>query len=790
MHGIDADFSVLKSDVHCNLHTFQPSSGKLISIPFNVRIPLLLFSGCVMTLMGCAENQNHAANKNDAFVDSLLSTLSLEDKVGEMTQLTIGALMMGEPHKLLEPQHLDEAKLQEVLIDLRVGSVLNCGNHEHSPKKWHEFINGIQSAASQKISGIPVLYGVDAIHGPTYTENGILGPQQIGLGASWNPENARKAAASTAEQVHALGIHWNFSPVLDLARDPRWPRFWETFGEDPLLVSRMGTAMIDGYQNSDVPFGATLKHFFGYGTTLSGKDRTPAWIPERQLREYFLPPFQAAIEAGAMSIMVNSGEINGIPVHSDKSLLTTLLRDELGFEGVLVTDWEDIKYLFTRHMVAHDYKEATKMAIDAGIDMAMVPLDLDFTKHLFDLVTEGAISESRIDQSVRRILMMKAKLGLFDTQGFPPSLETYPATEDFEDAAASAALESITLLKNEEAQGRAVLPFSSEDKIFVSGPTAHSLNALNGGWTGTWQGNDTLYNTAGRPTMVEAMETRLGSERVVHMDLGMEFTELEIQRVVRSIQRQKPSRVVLGLGEMPYTEFVGNIEDIALFENQKALVRAVHMTGVPLIGVFIEGRPRAFDDIEPMLDAIVMAYLPGDYGADAIAQVLDGTYNPSGRLPFTWPRHTSAHLTYDYKHTEKFHPNPSRSSFNPQYTFGFGLSYSAVELSGLKTDRTEYEMDDVIEVTVEARNIGSRPTNELIAIFSQDKVASITPSVDRLRHFQKVVVEAGEALTATARIPVADLGFINRQNKYVVEPGAFGIRVGNETVEIEVNLEQ
>lgn len=758
----------------------------MISRRFDLQNTLLLAVSCSLLITGCTDNKASADSSHDAFIDSLLTTLSLEDKVGEMTQLTIGLLMQGKQHKLSEPQHLDEAKLQEALIDLRVGSVLNCGNHEHSPEKWHEFINGIQSAASMKRSGIPVLYGVDAIHGPTYTENGILGPQQIGLSATWNPENARQAARATAKQIHALGIHWNFSPVLDLARDPRWPRFWETFGEDPYLVGQMGTAMVDGYQNSEVPFAATLKHFFGYGFTLSGKDRTPAWIPERQLREYFLPPFQAAIEAGAMSIMVNSGEINGIPVHSNKELLTSLLRDELGFEGVLVTDWEDIKYLMTRHMIAHDYKEATKMAIDAGVDMAMVPSDLDFTKHLFDLVTEGSITENRIDQSVRRILMMKAKLGLFDTQGFPPSLEAYPATDQFEIDAASAALESITLLKNDEVNGRTTLPFSSEDKLFVSGPTAHSLNALNGGWTGTWQGRDTAYNTAGRPTMVEAMETRLGSERIVHMDLGMEFSDQEIQRVVRSIQRQKPSRVVLGLGEMPYTEFMGNIEDIALFENQKDLVRAVHMTGVPLVGVFIEGRPRAFDDIEPMLDAIVMAYLPGDYGADAIAQVLDGAYNPSGRLPFTWPRHTSAHLTYDHKYTEKFHPNPSRSSFNPQYTFGFGLSYSAVELSELRTDRAEYGMDEVIEVTVNATNTGSRPTNELIAIFSQDKVASITPSVDRLRHFQKVIVKAGETLTATARIPVADLGFINRENKYVVEPGSFGIRVGNEIVEIEV----
>lgn len=745
-------------------------------------------ASCMLLLIGCADKQVSSGNDQDAFVDSLLSTLSIEDKVGEMTQLTLGAIAIGEPYDLQEPQHLDSVKVQNALVKYRVGSILNCGNHEHAPEKWHEFITGIQTAAAAKSSGIPVLYGVDAIHGPTYTENGVLGPQQIGLGATWDVEIARLAAKNTAEQVHAVGIHWNFSPVLDLARDPRWPRFWETFGEDPHLVSAMGTAMVDGYQNSGVPFAATLKHFFGYGFSLSGKDRTPAWIPERQLREYFLPPFKAAIDAGAMSIMVNSGEINGVPVHSSKALLTDLLRDELGFEGLLVTDWEDVKYLFTRHMVAEDYKEATKMAIDAGIDMAMVPLDLEFTQSLLELVQEGSISEERINQSVRRILMMKKKLGLFETKGFPPSLAAYPGKENYAGAAANAALESLTLLKNESPQGQPVLPISGAGKLFVSGPTSNSLNALNGGWTGTWQGTDTAFNTKGQPTMVEAMQMRFGSERVKHMDLGMEFTGDEIQRVVRSIQRQQPSHIVLGLGEMPYTEIVGNIDDIALFENQKDLVRAVHALGIPVVGVFIEGRPRAFDDIEPLLDAIVMAYIPGDYGADAIAQVLDGSHNPSGRLPFTWPRHTSAHLTYDHKHTERIHSDFSMNGFNPQYPFGFGLSYSPVEFSGLKTDRSDYGMDDVIEITVNLTNGGNRSTNELVAVFSQDKVASITPSVDRLRHFQRVTIGAGETKAVTAKIAVAELGFINRDNVYAVEPGAFGIRVGNQVVDVAVTM--
>ena len=754
---------------------------------FTLSLAFLVATGACF--LGCSEKKVPEISEDSKFVDSLLATLTLEDKVGEMTQLTLGAIGTGLPSKLTEPQHLDTAKVSYALVKYRVGSILNCGNHSHSPEKWHEFINDIQTAAAKKASGIPVLYGIDAIHGPTYTQNGILGPQQIGLGATWNPEAARTAGKNTAVQVHALGIHWNFSPVLDLARDPRWPRFWETFGEDPYMVATMGRAIVDGYQNSGVPFAATLKHFFGYGFSLSGKDRTPAWIPERQLREYFLPPFQAAIEAGAMSIMINSGEINGIPVHSNKALLTELLRDELGFEGLLVTDWEDVKYLFTRHMIAHDYKEATKMAIEAGIDMAMVPMDLEFTEHLLALVKEGTISEERINQSVRRILMMKKKLGLFESLGFPPPLTAYPGKENFEGSAARAALESITLLKNDTVNGKSVLPISGTKDVLVTGPTANSLNALNGGWTGTWQGDDPAFNTEGRPTLVEAMEMRFEANRIQHIELEMEFTENEVQQVVRSIERQRPAHVVLGLGEMPYTEFVGNTEDIDLFENQKELVRAVHATGVPVIGVFIEGRPRVFDDIEPFLDAVVMAYLPGDYGADAIAQVLDGTYNPSGRLPFTWPRHTSAHMTYDHKHTEEIHANSSISAFDPQYEFGFGLSYSAVEYDALSTDQTEYNLDDTIEVTLELRNIGDRMSNELVAVYSQDRVASITPSVDRLRHFQRVFVGAGETVKATARIAVDELGFINRNIEYTVEPGAFGIRIGNQVVEIEVKNE-
>lgn len=746
----------------------------------------------VFFLAGCnADNSAGRDQIETAFVDSILTTLTVQDKVGEMTQLTLGAIAVGSPYDLVEPQQLDTAKVRRVLMDYRVGSILNCGNHEHSPEKWHEFISGIQAAALSKPSGIPVLYGVDAIHGATYTAGAVLGPQQIGLAATWNTELVQQGAENTAKEVAASGIPWNFSPVVDLGRDPRWPRFWETFGEDPYLASEMGVAMVRGFQDGPSPIAGTLKHFLGYGLTLSGKDRTPAWIPERQLREYFVPSFQACVDAGAMSIMVNSGEMNGIPVHSNKAILTDLLRDEMGFEGVVVSDWEDVKYLVTRHRIAHDYKEAARMAIEAGLDMAMVPLDLEFSDALIELVKEGTISEQRLDVSVRRILTMKYRLGLFETGGFPPSLDTYPVKESLEESAALAALQSITLLKNEGPHAvltdQPILPIGGKGTVFVTGPTAHSLNALNGGWTGTWQGMDTTYNTPGRPTLVEAIESRFGSDRIVREDLTMEFTDQDIERVVNSIRKTRPECVVLGLGEMPYTEIVGNIDDISLFANQKALVRAVHATGTPIIAVFIEGRPRPFADVEPMMDAIVMAYLPGDYGGDAIAQVLDGTFNPSGRLPFTWPRFASTHMTYDHKYTEKIGTQFGTDAFNPQFQFGDGLSYSGVTYSNLESGQTDYAMNDMMEFTVSVTNASDRAVTEVVHLFSQDSVATITPSVNRLRAFQRVILDPNETKEVRFELAVRELAFINRELDRVVEPGSFGIRVKDEVIGIHVH---
>lgn len=715
-----------------------------------------------------------AKDSNKVFLDSLMSTLSIEDKVGEMTQLTLGMLCDGNgPYTLDEPHTLNEEKLKTAIVDLKIGSILNSGGHSYSSLKWNNFIQSIQAAAiHKKASGIPVLYGIDAIHGATYTSGSDLCPQQIGLAATWNIELVRKIAENSARDVYESGIPWNFSPVLDLGIDPRWPRFWETFGEDPLLTSDMGEAMVLGYQEGPYPIASTLKHFYGYSMPLSGKDRTPAWIPERQLREYFLPPFERAINAGAKTIMVNSGELNGIPVHVNKKILHDLLRVELGFEGVILTDWEDIKYLVSRHKVAKNYRNAVKLAIDAGIDMSMVPTDLEFPGILLDLINEGEISEARIDESVRRILKLKLELGLFK-EPIPKTSAFISEEGDDNNYTLQAAEESITLLKNESE----VLPVDLDSKILVTGPTANSLLALNGGWSGTWQGDDPKYSNSERPNVAEALIQKFGKDHVINFPLEMDFDESDIEKIVSETKSQKPDYAILFLGEMPYTETPGNIEDLELFQNQKDLATALNSTGIKIIYVFIEGRPRTFNDIEPIADGILMAYLPGDYGGVALAEIISGEVNPTGRLPFTWPKHASSHIPYFRKHTEDIHTDFSLNAFNPQFNFGFGLSYCQASIDSITIDKSSYLIDDTIELTVSVSNKNDCDATEIIQVYISDIVASITPSVERLRQYKRVNIGPNETLDITMRIPLKHLGFIGIDNSYILESGSFKIRV-------------
>jgi len=732
-------------------------------------------------------------------VEQILAGMTLDDKVGEMTQITLDMLCVGELSEderiyvvLDEPHRLDDDKLHAAFEERRVGSVLNCGGHAYPTSQWRELVAGIQ-ASSVESKGVPTLYGVDAIHGATYTSGAALGPQQIALAATWDTSLVRKMAEGTAREIKACGIPWNFAPVLDLGRDPRWPRFWETFGEDVKLVGDMGEAMVRGFQDGPVTVAATLKHYLGYSMPWSGKDRTPAYIPERQLRETFLPPFAQAIEAGAMTVMVNSGEMNGIPTHVNRFVLTDILRGELGFEGLVLTDWEDIHFLVERHKVAGTYKEAIRMAVLAGIDMSMVPQDLEFPVLLKELVQEGQIAESRIDLSVRRILSVKEKLGLLEEGGaeLAPAL-TASEREGLAGPAARAALECITVLKNEGSHAvypdQPVLPIGGTGDIFVSGPTAHSLNALNGGWSGTWQGTDPAFNNPGRLTALEGLRNEFGANRITFEELGtMAFTDADIRRVADAVRTTQPQVAVLFLGEMPYTELVGNIGDLRLPDNQLDLVREVSATGTQVVAVFVEGRPRTFSQVEGELDAVVMAYLPGDFGATAIAQVLSGAFNPSGRLPFTWPREASSHVTYDRKGTEDVNVDFYMTGFQPQYAFGHGLSYSEVVTTGIRIlNEGDIAVGEDLRVEVTLENKGNRTSTEVVMLFAQDRVASITPSVDKLKAYKRVFVDAGATKTVELSVSTADLGFIGLDHTYVVEPGVFGLRVKDQTTEFEL----
>ena len=720
---------------------------KGISLFASVACLFALLSGCSRTPED-SEQAEQAMTTKDPWVEEVLASMSLEDKVGEMTQLTLDMILEGPPYGAIEPHHIDTALLRKVIVDLRVGSILNCGGHTYPREFWHSTIKSIQDMAMET-KGIPVLYGIDAIHGVNYTDSATLFPQQIGLAATWEPQLAYDLARVSAYETRASSIPWNFSPVLDIARDPRWPRFWETFGEDPTLASAMGVAVVEGYQGDDVAgannVAACMKHFVGYSQTLSGKDRTQAWIPERQLRQYFLPSFEAAIDAGAKTIMVNSGELNGVPVHTSSWLLTDVLRGELGFEGLAVTDWEDIKYLVSRHRVAKDYKEAIKMSIDAGIDMSMVPVDYDFPVLLKELVEEGKISEARIDESVRRILKVKKELGLFDNPY--PKLYSHSdfSSEESRLLSLEAAKKSITLLKNED-----VLPLVPSANVYVDGPNADQLIALNGGWSHTWQGMDPQYNTPGKQTVKEVMPGGSANSEYI----------------------------VLCLGELPYTEKVGDVEDISLPEEQVALVKSYATKGKKIIAVLLEGRPRIISEIEPLCDAIIMAYLPGDEGAEAIRQIIYGEFNPEGRLPFTYPRFASSHTTYDHKHTDRLDPKFGWDAVNPQYEFGHGLSYTEYTYENLRISSEAVSFGDVLKVEVDVTNVGDRAGAETVMLFTSDSVATITPSVKVLRQFEKIALEPNQTVTVSFDLEMSELAFVGRDNSWIVEPGDFIVRVG------------
>ncbi len=730
--------------------------------------------------------------ETESKIQALLKKMTLEDKVGEMTQLSIDAISVGSPYNLEKPNRLDPDKLKKVLLDYRVGSILNCGGYAYEREYWHQTIKTIQDMAmNEKASGIPVIYGIDAIHGANYTMGSTLFPQPIAQAAAWDTDMAERIAAATAYEVRASWIPWNFSPVLDMGRDPRWPRIWETLGEDVHLATRLGEAIIKGYEGTnnelDKPMrvASCMKHFLGYGVPRSGKDRTPAYISERQLREYHIPTFKAAIEAGAHTIMINSGEMNGIPTHANYNILTTLLRDELGFEGIAVSDWEDVGYLVSRHHVAKDYREATKLAVNAGMDMAMVPMDFQFSDALLSLVRDGEVPMERIDEAVGRILKVKMDLGLFENP-YPKDYDYSEFnSEKYQTLNYNAAKDCVTLLKNEND----ILPLDKNQKVLVVGYTADNMIHLNGGWSRTWQGTDAQWNNEGKQTLLDGVKDKIGEANVQYVK-GIDFDKtVDVDAAVTAANQA--DIVIACLGENPYTEKPGDIKslDFPPTENglsaQHELITKLAATGKPIVVVLLGGRPRIISTIEPNVGGIIQAYLPGDEGGRAIADVLFGDHNPSGKLPYTYPKYANDLVTYDHKSSEAYDKDFGWNGFTPQFEFGHGLSYTDFEYSNLIADATGWSKDAPLNISIRVKNTGERAGKEVVQLYVTDEVASITPSVKRLRGFEKIELKAGASQTVNFKLNLRDVAFVGLENKWTTEPGDFTIRVGGLEEKVE-----
>jgi len=710
----------------------------------------------------------------DAKVNALIAKMTLEEKVGQMTEVTSDVVSKTN----VADHQLDADKLKEAIMKYHVGSILNVSGHAYSREHWYDVISTIQKAADQDRLKIPVIYGIDAIHGVTYTVGSTLFPQEIAVAATFNRDIAHKAGEITAYETRASYIPWNYSPVLDLGKSALWPRIYETFGEDPYLVKTMGAAIIKGYQGNDVGdkyhVAACMKHYLGYSFPLSGKDRTPAWIPDRYMREYFLPSFAEAVKAGAKTLMINSGEINGVPVHASKYLLTDVLRGELHFDGIAVTDWRDIQYLHDRHHIAATQKDAVMIAVNAGVDMSMVPYDYTFFTYLVELVKEGKVSMARINEAVHRILKVKYELGLFERPVGNPA--DYPkfGSEEYRMASVQTANEAITLLKNNSN----VLPLKKSMKVLVTGPTANTMRSLDGGWSYTWQGDESDKFAANKNTILEAIQQKIGKNNVSY-EAGAAFDSLQnIDEAVNAAK--KADVVVLCLGELSYTENVGNIEDLNLPPAQIQLAQALAKTGKPVILVLAEGRPRIVTDAEKLSAATLMAYLPGNEGGDAIASILFGDVNPSGKLPITYPRFPNALNNYYRKNLENGNPD-DKHGYNPLYEFGTGLSYTTFSYNNLHISKPELKDNETLTVTVDVKNTGQVEGKESVLLYTSQQYASIAPDTKRLRAYDKISLKPGETKTVSFKITPKDLAFVNDISKTVTEAGEFKIMVGDQT---------
>jgi beta-glucosidase len=708
-----------------------------------------------------------AQERRSVDIEALIGQMTLEEKVGEMTQLTLEAVS-SQMADGTNPHILDMEKLREAVLEYHVGSFLNVWDVAFAPAYWAELIRTIQDMARERRTGIPVIYGIDAVHGHHYMEGATVFPQNLALAATWDPDLVRQSNIITAAETRASGIPWNFSPVLDVGRQPLWSRFFETFGEDVHLINVMSRTAVEGLQQSG-RLAATAKHFLGYGVPLSGKDRTPAYIPERQLREYHLPMFRHAIEAGVKTIMVNSGDIDGIPVHANHYLLTTVLRDELGFEGFVVTDWLDVVKLHTFHRVASSEREATRIAVEAGIDMSMVPHNFDFHRHLVSLVRDGEIPESRIDQSVRRILQVKWDLGLFDDPYADLEALADAGSPESQAVSRRAAEQAIVLTENREG----FLPMARSQRILLTGAGADNVVAMHGSWTYTWQGTNEAMYPDHIKTIIDAVRDVAGSENVSYVTGTTYAEELDIAAAAAAAAQADVAIVVLA--ELPSTEQEGDIDDLALPAAQRRLAEAVMATGTPTVLVLVQNRPQLIAELVPDARAVLLTHQSGPFTGEALADILFGDINPSGRLPYTYPRYAHALGTYDHPYGAAQGPR----GFNPQWTFGHGLSYTSFAYSALTLGAPVVHADDDLVVQVTVTNTGERAGKEVVQLYVRQMYASITPPVRRLRGFEKITLEAGESRTVHFRVPVSELAFVGRDNEWTLEPGAFEVYVGD-----------
>ena len=760
-----------------------------------------------MLALACTASANtHTANANipviksdakiEAKVDQTLKKLTLEEKVGQMMEIVIDLLGGNDKNGVF---YIDEHKADSIFSHYKVGSILNAPNTcAPTAKQWEKYMAQIQKL-SMKHMGVPCIFGLDQNHGSTYTQGGTLFPQNINVAATFNREIARRSAEATAYETRAASVPWTYSPTVDLGRDARWPRIWENFGEDCYLSSEMGKAMVYGFQGEDpnhidqYHIATSMKHFMGYGVPWTGKDRTPAYISPADLREKHFAPFLAGIEAGALSVMVNSASVNGMPMHANKEILTHWLKEQTGWDGVLITDWADVNNLYTREMVAKDKKDALRIAINAGIDMVMEPYSCDACGYIIELVNEGKIPMSRIDDACRRVLRMKYRLGLFEhpTQ----KLKNYPlfGGEQFAQLALEGATESMVLLKN----SNNILPLQKGKKILLTGPNANQMRCLDGGWSYTWQGNRTDEFASKYNTIYEALCNEYGKENIVlnqgvtYNEVGKYWEENEPQ-IAAAVEAAKHVDVVVAcIGENSYTETPGNLTDLWLSENQRNLVKALATTGKPIILVLNEGRPRLIADIEPLAQGVVNILIPGNYGGDALAQLLSGKANFSGKMPYTYPKEINSLANYDFKKSEEVGTMTGAYDYNAKITqqwgFGQGLSYTTYQYSNLKVDKASFGHDDVIRVSVEVKNTGKVAGKESVLLFSSDLMASMVPDGRRLRAFDKVALQPGESKTVTFDLKANDLAFVGWDGKWILEEGDFKLMVADQQATIHCN---